>query len=175
LADQVTAEECSFLALDRVRGGPFDAVFSNLGGLNCSADLYPVTQSLPGLLRPGGVVTWVLMPPICLWELATAFTGDLRFAFRRLARGGTRAHLEGRHFPVYYFTPRRVIASFGPRFSALAVEGLSVFAPAAEIKEFPKRHPRLYSALCRLDDRLAHRPPFSGMGDFFIVTLRYVP
>ena len=28
------------------------------------------------MLRPGGLVTWVLMPPICLWELATLFTGQ---------------------------------------------------------------------------------------------------
>jgi ubiquinone/menaquinone biosynthesis C-methylase UbiE len=175
LADRVTVQECSFLALDQVRGGPFDAVFSDLGGLNCTADLRPVTQSLPGLLRPRGVAIWVLMPPICLWELATALTGNLRFAFRRLARGGTRAHLEGKVFRVYYFTPRQVIASFGPRFSPLAVEGLSVFAPPAEIKDLPKRHPRFYSALCRIDDRLAYRPPFSGWGDFFIVTMRYVP
>lgn len=173
--DRVTVQECSFLALDHVRGGPFDAVFSNLGGLNCTPDLRPVTQSLPGLLRPGGVVIWVLMPPICLWELAMAFTGNLRFAFRRLARGGTRAHLEGRYFRVHYFTPRQVIASFGPQFQPLAVEGISVLAPPAEIKELPKRHPRLYSTLCRLDDRLARRAPFSGWGDFFVVALRYVP
>ena len=175
LAHRVTVQECSFMALDQIRGGPFDAVFSNLGGLNCTADLRAVTQSLPGLLRAGGVAIWVLMPPICLWELATALTGHWRFAFRRLARGGTRAHLEGKYFTVHYFTPRQVIASFGPRFSPLAVEGLSVFAPPAEVKDLPKRHPRFYSALCGLDDRLAHRVPFSGWGDFFIVTMRYVP
>ena len=84
------------MALDQIRGGPFDAVFSNLGGLNCTADLRAVTQGLPGLLGAGGSAIWVLMPPICLWELATALTGHWRFAFRRLARTGTRAHLEGK-------------------------------------------------------------------------------
>ncbi|OGO14018.1 MAG: hypothetical protein A2Z66_12990 [Chloroflexi bacterium RBG_13_66_10] len=175
LSDRVSVQDCSFMSLDQVRGGPFDAVFSDLGGLNCTSDLRPVTHSLPGLLRPGGIAIWVLMPPICLWELATALTGNVRFAFRRLARGGTRAHLEGKYFKVYYFTPRQAIASFGPGFSPLAVEGLSVFAPPAEIKDLPKRHHRLYSALCWLDDRLASHPPFRGWGDFFIATLRYVP
>jgi len=175
LSDRVSVQDCSFMSLDQVRGGPFDAVFSDLGGLNCTSDLRPVTHSLPGLLRPGGIAIWVLMPPICLWELATALVGNVRFAFRRLARGGTRAHLEGKYFKVYYFTPRQAIASFGPGFSPLAVEGLSVFAPPAEIKDLPKRHHRLYSALCWLDDRLASHPPFRGWGDFFIATLRYVP
>ncbi len=175
LTDRVSVQECSFLSLDQVKAGPFDAVFSDLGGLNCVPDLRPVAQSLTALLRPGGIAISVLMPPICLWELGTALTGNVRFAFRRLARGGTPAHLEGKYFKVYYFTPRQAIGYFGPKFTPLALEGLSVFAPPAEIKELPKRHPRLYSALCWLDDRLAQHRPFRGWGDFFIATLRYAP
>jgi hypothetical protein len=127
------------------------------------------------LLRPGGLVTWVLMPPVCLWELALIFTGDWRVAFRRLSPKGTLAHLEGLHFMIYYFTPRQAVAAFGPQFIPLGLEGLSVFAPPAESKNLAKRHPRLYGWLCRLDDRLAHRPPFHGWGDFFVVSLRYTP
>ena len=47
LQDRVTMEERSFLALEQVQGGPFDAVFSDLGGLNCIPDLTPVIQQLP--------------------------------------------------------------------------------------------------------------------------------
>jgi hypothetical protein len=55
----------------------------------------------------------------------------------------------------------------------LAIEGLSIFAPPAESKNLALRHPRLYRALCWLDDRLSRLPPFSGWGDFFILTMRY--
>lgn len=175
LEERVTVETCSFTALERLGAGPFDAVFSNLGGLNCLADLRQVTGSLPALLRPGGLVTWVLMPPVCLWELAMAFTGDFKFAFRRLSRNGTLAHLEGEHFMVHYFTPRQAVAAFGPDFTTLSVEGLSVFAPPAESKNLAKRHPRLYSLLCRLDDRVGRVYPWSGWGDFYILSLRYTP
>jgi ubiquinone/menaquinone biosynthesis C-methylase UbiE len=175
LEERVTVQECSFTELDRITGGPYDAVFSDLGGLNCIPDLGPVIGSLPRVLRPGGVVTWVLMPPICLWELALVFTGRLRLAFRRLAPHGTRTHLEGKYFTVYYFTPRQVVAAFGRDYELLRIEGLSVITPTAESKNLAKRHPRVYAALAWLDDRLSVRPPWWGWGDFFIVSFRYRP
>jgi ubiquinone/menaquinone biosynthesis C-methylase UbiE len=175
LGERVTAQECSFLELDRVQGGPFDAVFSNLGGLNCIPDLAPVIGSLPEVLRPMGVVTWVLMPPICLWELATVFTGQVRLALRRLSPQGTRAHLEGLYFQVYYLPPRQVIAAFGDSYQLLGLEGLSVITPTAESKTLAKRYPRLYRTLSWLDDRLSTRAPWWGWGDFFILSLRYQP
>lgn len=172
LEDRVTIEARSFLDLDWVTGGPFDAVFSDLGGLNCTADLRPVIASLEGVLRPGGVVVWVLMPRICLWELALVLTGQFRLAFRRLSRHGTRAHLEGRIFDVHYFDPKRVISDFGTEYELLGLEGLSVITPTAESKNLAKRHPRIYRALCWLDDRISPHRPASGWGDFYIVSMR---
>jgi SAM-dependent methyltransferase len=194
LVDQVTVEERSFLKLDNIADlqgarpagttqrdampgvtrAQYEAVFSNLGGLNCIPDLRPVIGSLASVLRPGGIVTWVLMPPVCLWELASVFT-EGRKAFRRLSRGGTRAHLEGLYFPVYYFSPRQVVAWFGSSFECLSIEGLSVLTPPAENKELAKHHPGIYQSLAWLDDRLAPRPPWRGWGDFYIVTFRYRP
>jgi len=175
LSDRLTVQHCSFTDLGQIGGGPFDAVFSNLGWLNCAPDLAPIVQQLPRVLKPGGVVVWVLMPPVCLWELATVFSGQGRWAFRRLARRGARAHLEGLHFTVYYFDQQTVIRSFGEAYQLLALEGLSVITPTAESKNLAKRFPRLYRALCWLDDRLAPRPPWWGWGDFFIVSLCYRP
>jgi ubiquinone/menaquinone biosynthesis C-methylase UbiE len=175
LDDRITVKSCSFTELEKVEEGPFDAVFSDLGGLNCIPDLGLVIEKLPLLLKPGGIVTWVLMPTICLWELAMAFTGDFRFAFRRLSPKGTRAHLEGKYFQIYYFTPSQAARAFDARFRLLEIEGLSVFAPPAESKNLAIRHNRIYTALCALDKRLASRPPFWGWGDFFIISLRYEP
>jgi ubiquinone/menaquinone biosynthesis C-methylase UbiE len=175
LRDRLTVQNCSFTALEQVRGGPFDAVFSNLGGLNCLSDLRTVTGRLPSLLKPGGLVTWVLMPPVCLWELALVFAGNFRFAFRRLSPGGTIAHLEGMHFMIHYYTPEQVTQAFGTAFITLAIEGLSVFAPPAESKNLAKQHPLVYRWLSWLDDRLANRRPFNRWGDFFIISLRYSP
>ena len=147
LSQQITFQQCSFTDLEKIEGAPFDAVFSDLGGLNCIPDLSPVIQQLPKVLRPNGIVTWVLMPPVCLWEMAEVFRGHPKLAFRRFSQMGTRAHLEG----------------------------LSVLTPTAESKNFAKRYTRLYRTLGWLDDRLASRKPWRGWGDFFIITMRYQP
>jgi ubiquinone/menaquinone biosynthesis C-methylase UbiE len=173
LGERVSVQECSFMELDRVQGRPFDAVFSNLGGLNCIPDLSQVIAQMPKILRPGGIITWVLMPPVCLWELVEVFRGNFRLALRRLSRQGTRSHLEGLYFDVYYFPPRRVLEWFGTDYTFLELEGLSVLTPTAESKNLAKRFPRLYNALARLDDALSTRPPWWGWGDFYMLSMRY--
>ena len=172
LSGKITIQQCSFTALQSTQGAPYDAVFSNLGGLNCCPDLSPVIASLKNLLRPGGTVIWVLMPPVCLWELAMILTGQVRFGLRRLSRRA-HAHLEGLYFDVYYFTPQQVIGWFGADFELVGLEGLSVITPTAESKNLARRIPRLYRFLCWLDDRLSIRPPWWGWGDFFILSLKY--
>ena len=42
LTTRLTFQQCSFRELHKIQGQPFDAVFSNLGGLNCVPDLSPV-------------------------------------------------------------------------------------------------------------------------------------
>jgi len=173
LQDRVTMEARSFLSLDDIHGAPFDAVFSDLGGLNCIPDLTPVIRQLPHILEDGGVVTWVLMPHVCLWEMAEIFRGNVSLAFRRFSRGSVRANLEGLNFDVFYFSPRQAIQWFGNDFELLALEGLSVLTPTAESKNFAKAHPRLYRTLSWLDDKLSPYWPWYGWGDFYILTMRY--
>lgn len=175
LGQRLTVQMLSFTQLKDVQGGPFDGVLSNMGGVNCTSDLGAITAALKGILKPGGVVVWVVMPPICLWELAQGLHGNLRLALRRLRPGGVIAQVEGLPVPTFYHSPRRVQAAFGSDFQVLRLQGLSVFTPPADHKEFAMRHARLYRWLVRLDDRLADRFPFQGWGDFFILSLRYVP
>ena len=173
LEDRVTVEQRSFLSLRDVPGAPFDAIFSDLGGLNCVPDLSPVIAQLPSVLRPGGIVTWVIMPHVCLWEMAEVLRGHFRLAFRRFSHGAVRANLEGLQFDVYYFSPRQVLSWFGPEYELLSLEGLSVLTPTAESKSFALMFPGAYRALAWLDDRLSPHWPWSGWGDFFMLSLRY--
>ena len=43
LDGRLSAQQLSFTNLDQADNGPFDAVYSNFGGLNCVADLKDVT------------------------------------------------------------------------------------------------------------------------------------
>jgi SAM-dependent methyltransferase len=174
LNGRFTPQLCSFTELDKVEAGPFDAVFSNFGGLNCVADLTAVTHHLPQLLKPGGVLIWVIMPPVCPWELAL-LPKDWRVATRRLRRVGVVANVEGVPFQTFYFTPGQVQKALGPAFRTLALHGLSIVTPTADNDRFARRHPRLFRWLVRLDDWLSERPLFNRMGDFFVLTARFEP
>jgi SAM-dependent methyltransferase len=175
LDGRLSAQQVSFTALWTLQGARFDGVLSNLGGVNCTPDLEGITYNLSGLLKPGSMVTWVVMPPICLWELVQAMRGNLRLALRRLKRGAVQANVEGITVPTYYYSPRRVQAAFGSDFKPLRLQGLSVFTPPADHKEFPNRYPRLYRLMVTLDKLLADHFPFHSWGDFYILSLRYAP
>jgi len=175
LQGQVSVQNCSYEQLNQIENAPFDSVLSNFGGLNCIPDLSVVIEQLPLVLRLGGTVTWVLMPPICLWEMAEILRGKFRIAFRRFKRGAVRSHLEGLYFNVYYFSPPRTMKWFGTDYEMLELEGLSVITPTGQSKNLANQFPRIYSALAWLDDRLSRRPPWWGWGDFYILTMRYNP
>jgi len=76
---------------------------------------------------------------------------------------------------VYYFSPRQVLAWFDSDYQLLALEGLSVITPTAESRNLAKRYRGLYRALAWLDDRLSPHWPWSGWGDFYILSMRYSP
>ena len=170
LSDRLTVQQVSFTELEQVEGGPYDLIFSNFGGLNCIPDLRLVTRGLPRLLKPGAFVTWVVMPPICPWELAQALRGHFKTAFRRLRPGGVLAHVGGAQFMTYYFTPAQVLRALGPGYRRIALRGLSLFSPPSYLENFSRRYPALFRRLTALDERLGRWPVVNGWGDFFVLT-----
>ncbi|NUQ84932.1 MAG: class I SAM-dependent methyltransferase [Anaerolineales bacterium] len=169
----LTAQQLSFTELHRVEGAPYDLVFSNFGGLNCIPDLRAVTKHLPAILKPGGSVIWVVMPPICPWELFQALHGRLRMAARRLHPNGVLANIEGVRVCTWYFTPRQVRQAFPPDFQLTYQRSLSLFCPPSFMDGFPQRFPRLARRLMQLDERLGVRPPFNAWGDFILYTFQH--
>jgi ubiquinone/menaquinone biosynthesis C-methylase UbiE len=164
---RLSYEELSFTELGNVTGGPYDLVFSNLGGLNCTDDLDAVKHGLDRVLRPGGAIVWVIMPPVCPWELAQALRGHMHTAFRRLRRGGTPANVEGAQVPVWYHTPGRVKRALGPDYRVVGLRSFCLFCPPSFFHGFVQRHPGLVRHLMRLDDRLGGAWPFNRCGDFY--------
>ena len=100
LQARFTCQQLSYDQLHRLNGQKFDYLFSNFGGLNCTDDLSKVTEDMPEILNSDGYVTFVIMPPICLWELLGIFKGNGKQAFRRLHKNGVIAHLEGEYFKI---------------------------------------------------------------------------
>jgi SAM-dependent methyltransferase len=164
---RLTYETLSNTELSAASGGPYDLVFSNLGGLNCIEDLSRVTQHLRDVLKPGGKAVLVVMPPLCPWELAQVLRRHRRTAFRRLSRGGTLANVGGATIRVWYHSPGKLARALGPGFETLTLRSFCSFAPPSFFQGFAARHPSLSRALMGTDDRLGRFWPFNQVGDFY--------
>jgi ubiquinone/menaquinone biosynthesis C-methylase UbiE len=173
LSDKITFEQCSFTELNKVNAGKFDYIFSNFGGLNCIPDLTKVTRFFPHLLNNKGRITLAVMPPVCPWEILLATKGNFKTAFRRLRKNGTSAHIEGVYFKSYYHTPSDVIKALGKDFRKLKLQGVASFTPPPYMENFPKRFPRIFSLLNKLDESFCNYFPWNNFGDFFITTVEY--
>ncbi|HEV2355942.1 MAG TPA: methyltransferase domain-containing protein [Puia sp.] len=175
LSGLITAEVCSFTDLENLRHrGPYDLIFSNFAGLNCSGDLGKVLASFSPLLRPGGQVSLTILSTFCLWEALMMFRGKFKTAFRRLlsGRNGTRCRVEGQHFRCWYYSPASVIRGLGTGFEVLGVEGLCTLVPPSYIEGFAGKHPAMYRSLRVLENKRKAKWPWRNMGDYFIISLR---
>lgn len=174
LQHRVSNEQCSFTQLDRLENnGPFDAVFSNFGGLNCTAELDKVLASLPPLLKPGGTATLVIIPGFCLWETLLAFKGKFKTATRRFfSKNGRMAHIEGQYFKCWYYNPGYVIKHAAKDFEVIGLEGLCCIVPPSYIEGFAEKYPRVYQWLVKWEHRLKATWLWKYIGDYYIITLR---
>jgi ubiquinone/menaquinone biosynthesis C-methylase UbiE len=168
LLGRLTYQQLSFEDLDQVEEKNFDYIFSNFGGLNCSDDLKKVTTHFPSLLKPGGYITWVIMPPVCPWELLSILKGNKK-AFRRL-KGDTQSRLGGEYFQMYYYSLSKIRTAMGPRFKLIKTEGLGALSPPPSRGDFPVRHPLLYNLLNIFDAGLRKIFPFNRWADHLIIT-----
>lgn len=169
----VTTEICSFTELGQLQyRGPFDLIFSNFAGLNCTDRLNEVLLSLPPLLKPGGIITLVILPPFCLWETSLALKGKFKTAFRRSFNKPVKAHVEGHYFQCWYYPPSYITKVLSNSFDLLGLEGLCTIVPPSYMENFAEKHPRLYRWLKKNEDRRKGQWPWKYIGDYFIITLK---
>lgn len=172
LGSKISFERCSYTKLRELKArGPYDLILSNFAGLNCTGQLYAVLGELPSLLRPGGMVTLVLLPRFCLWEFLLLFKGKFRTATRRLLSWkGTNAQIEGVLFKCWYYRPSSVIKHLIPSFYLLDAEGLCSLAPPSYMEGFAEKHPRLFNFLVKREARLKSKWPWKYVGDYVILS-----
>ena len=171
--EKVTIEHRSFHDLGELSNkGPYDLIFSNFGGLNCTDKLSEVLTSLDPLLKPGGYVTLVIISRFCLWEFLLLFKGKFKTAFRRLnAKKGRKAHIEGEYFNCWYYSPSYVIKNMKD-YQLVSLEGLCTLVPPSYIELFTEKHPDLFEYLKRKEDKWKSLWPWRSIGDYFIITLK---
>jgi ubiquinone/menaquinone biosynthesis C-methylase UbiE len=169
----ISTELCSFTQLGELKNkGPYDHIFSNFAGLNCTGNLDKVLLSLPDLLNKNGVITLVVLPQFCLWESLLLFKGKFKTATRRwFSKNGVKAHVEGTQFTCWYYNPSYIINTLKNSFDVLSVEGLCSIVPPSYIEGFAEKHPAAYSYLKRAEDKYKSSWPWKYMGDYYIISL----
>jgi ubiquinone/menaquinone biosynthesis C-methylase UbiE len=174
LQHSITNELCSYTQLDQLGDkGPYDAVFSNLAGLNCTDQLDNVILSLAPLLKPGGTATLVILPRFCLWETLLALKGQFRTAFRRFfSSQGRKAHIEGVYFTCWYYSPSYVASVGAPYFEVVGIEGLCTIVPPSYIEGFAEKYPRAYAWMVKQEEKLKATWPWRSIGDYYIISLK---
>jgi ubiquinone/menaquinone biosynthesis C-methylase UbiE len=170
--ENITTQICSYSELDKIERRDFDHIFSDFGGLNCTAQIEQVVAQFKSRLKPGGTATLVIMPPVCPWEILLALKGNFKTATRRFKNGGLDSQVEGVHFNTYYFTSSRVIKAFGNDFRKLQLRGLAALVPPPYLEKFPKKFPKLFKVLTKWDEKLTRYFPFNRYADHFILTMQ---
>lgn len=169
---EISVQKCSYLELEPVHKGPFDGIFSNFGGLNCTSCPDQVFKHFSGLLKPGGHAVLIMMPPVCPWELSYLFRGKPGLAFRRLQGKKASTHLEGINFTTWYFSPSQVKKAFPEGFRKISLKGLASLLPPPYMENFPERFPGLFGFLQKADRLLRGYFPFNRWADHFILVMR---
>ncbi len=167
-------EICSFTELGQLSNtGPFDMVFSNFAGLNCTDQLPKVLASFEKLVKPGGYITLVLLPKFCLWEFLLLFKGKFRTSLRRFSgRRGSPAHIENEQFRCWYYNPSFIRRQLAPNFDVCSLEGLCVMVPPSYMKGFAEKYPRIYRTLVSRENSWKSTWPWNLIGDYYIITLQ---
>ncbi|MBA3827508.1 MAG: class I SAM-dependent methyltransferase [Taibaiella sp.] len=174
LVNKITTEQCSFNVLDKLKHrGPYDLIFSNFAGLNCTWQLPEVIRSFEPLLKDGGIATLVLLSPFCLWESLQLLRGQGKLATRRFsARKGVPAHVEGVHFTCWYYSASVLQDSVKDIFEVIDTEGLCTLVPPSYFEHFAEKHPRTYAWLKQKEESLKNKDPWRSIGDYYIITFR---
>jgi len=163
----------SFECLDKIAWEPFDLVLSNFGGLNCAGRLDKVAEQTAAVIKPGGFLIGVVMPPVCLWEI---LDGSRRFhfrtAFRRLRKNVLATGFRGKTFSVHYHSPGRFTKAFKRWFEVREIRGLNILSPPPHAAVLARRYPAISSILESIDERIAYLPACRSIGDHFMATLK---
>ena len=171
---KISFEQCSFTDLNSLKNkGPFDHIFSNFGGLNCTGELDKVLRPFSSLLKSGGCVTLVIISKFCLWETLLLFKGKFETAFRRFfSANGRKANVEGTQFKCWYYSSGYIKKQLKRDFEVINIEGLCTLVPPSYIEGFSKKYPQLFNFLKDRERKWAAKWPWKYIGDYYIISLK---
>ena len=174
LQDRVEVMHLGFHQLDEFSSGYFDGLYSDLGPLNCAANIEELAASLARILKPDGRLIASVIGRVCPWEwLLYSSKGQWARARLRFTRDPVPVPLNGRMIWTRYFTPREFEGVFiSAGFELISVRALGLFVPPPYMIGFAERHPRIINFLQTLDDSFGHWPGIRQWGDHFLIVMQ---
>lgn len=174
LGGAVDIRELAIESLDCLAPASFDVAYSNFGPLNCVSDLGGAAAQIGRRLRPGGTLVASVIGRVCPWEIALfAWRRDWRRAGVRFAANAIPVPLNGGTVWTRYYSPPELEAAFAmARLHPIGVRALALFTPPPYLEHVARRHPRMVSALQRLDDWCGAWPLLRQAGDHFLMVMR---
>lgn len=171
--ERVEALELGAHELDGLAGKPFDAIYSDLGPLNCVPDLRGFARICAAHVKPYGYLILSVMGRVCPWEiLYFALRGEPEEAKRRFPRELVAVKLEDDVVWTRYYAPREFFGFFAEYFELVTYHALNVVLPPPYLIRWYKRAGMLAGAAAWIDSRAAGLPMVRDMGDHFLMTLR---
>lgn len=166
--------DANFSAPSKVlENGPYDAVFSNFGALNCVSDLPALHTQLTQVVRPKGVLVFVIINRWCLLEVAlNALLLNPRKVTQRFRKHSVAKLEDGSELRVNYHSVADIKATFSPEFYMESYSPLGVFFPPSELYGTFQKRPRLFRLAAFLDASIGKVWPFSRWGDHYAIVMR---
>ncbi len=172
----ITVHRLGIQELDRLPAGIVDAVYSDLGALNCVPDLEAAARLIAARLRLNGPLIASVVGRVCPWELGLfALKRQWSRASVRWSKGSVPVPLNDRRVWTRYYTPSEFESAFVTAgFRLSSVRGLGLLTPPPYMFAFAERHHRAVGRLQAFEDRVAGWPGLRQLGDHFLIVMRHV-
>lgn len=174
LQKMVTTRVCGFSEIGQLSEAPFDLIFSNFGGLNCTSpqSLETLWTNLLDKLKPGGQFVFVVMGRFCAWEtLYFLLKMNPKQAFRRLRRGAVVARLDqNTSVDTWYYSPSDIASRFPTAGSLSKAQPIGFWLPPSYLDPFFTKWPRLLRVLHWLEKN-ASASWLAGASDHYLLCI----
>lgn len=168
----VRVENMGAQELGKLGNEKYDAIYSDLGPLNCVPDLVQVSRSCSALLKPDGFLILSVMGRVCPWEiLYYTARGDFVQAERRFPRTMVPVKLQDGIVWTRYYAPREFYKSFASEFQLVTYRALNLFLPPPYLNHWYQRAGVLGKPFAWLDAHVSNLPLLRDAGDHFLMTL----
>jgi len=168
--DKICSFLCDFENIEKMQEyAPFDSIYSNFGGLNCSPNLFSVLEKCLTLLKFGGKMTIVIMPKNCPWEWLELLTFKPKIAFRRYKKQ-QNTNLENVSFTTFYYNPKEIISVLKEKASIIGWEGLCSICPPSYKTKLIKHLPFFWKSLAYIENKISTWRIIRSYADYVILT-----